>query len=158
MFYHGLTRLKKFISQRTSKLCNKLFCLPTFSILCMRHLLYLIFQCDFDVTKSLKTLKQLNTEEAFTFQYSLIRKTLGLIRLYGFDSKLEIIGITRNLRKIQQKIRIFVLFCWQLVVVLFSHTKSAPTMNHQPASSIFLSQQVSASQQPQPAKHSEMRT
>ena len=54
-------RLKRFISQRTSKLCNKLFCLPIFSVPCMRHLLYLMFQCDFDVTENLKSLEELNT-------------------------------------------------------------------------------------------------
>ena len=61
MSYYMLTRLKRFISQRIYKLCNKLFYLPIFSVLCMRHLLYLIFRCDFDVTKSLKNLEKLNT-------------------------------------------------------------------------------------------------
>ena len=46
MTYHGLTRLKRFISQCTSKLCNKLFCLLIFNVSCMRHLLYLIFRCN----------------------------------------------------------------------------------------------------------------
>ena len=39
--------------QCTSKLCNKLFCLHTFNVPCMRHLLYLMFRCDFDMTENL---------------------------------------------------------------------------------------------------------
>ena len=70
---HGLTRLKKFISQRTSKLCNKLFCLPTFSVLCMHYLLYLMFRCDFDVTESLE---ELNTAITTTQWMKLVSALL----------------------------------------------------------------------------------
>ena len=68
-FYVVNIVLSWFISQRTSKLCNKLFCLHIFSVSCMRHLLYLMlrhllylmFRCDFDVTENLETLEELNT-------------------------------------------------------------------------------------------------
>jgi hypothetical protein len=43
------------------------------------------------------------------------------------------------------------LFGWLVAsqsAVLFSHTNSAPVTSHQPASSIFLSQQISLSHQP----------
>ena len=46
MSYHDLTRLKRFVSQRTSKLCNYFFYLTTFSTQCMCYLLYLMFRCD----------------------------------------------------------------------------------------------------------------
>jgi len=36
--------------------------------------------------------------------------------------------------------------------VLLSHIESAPATNHQPVSSIFFSQQISTSHQPQPAE------
>ena len=52
-----LTRLKRFVSQRTSKLCNQFFYLPIFSTPCMSHLLYLMFRCDFDVMESLEELE-----------------------------------------------------------------------------------------------------
>ena len=58
MSYH-IARLKKFVSRHISKLCNWIFYLPIFIILCMCHLLYLIFRCDFDVMESLKILKEL---------------------------------------------------------------------------------------------------
>ena len=46
MSYHDLTMLKRFVSQRTSKLCNLFFYLTTFSTPCMGYLLYLMFRCD----------------------------------------------------------------------------------------------------------------
>ena len=62
--YHDLTRLKRFVSQRTSKLCNQFFYLPIFSTPCMGHLVYLMFRCDGDVMESLESLEilwELNT-------------------------------------------------------------------------------------------------
>ena len=59
--FHDLTRLKKIVSQRTSKLCNQFFYLPTFNTPCMSHLLYLMFRCDGDVMESLEFLWDLNT-------------------------------------------------------------------------------------------------
>ena len=38
-----------------------MFCLPIFSIPCIRYLLYLIFRFDFDVMENLETLEELNT-------------------------------------------------------------------------------------------------
>ena len=73
-----LTRFKRFISQRTSKLCNKLFCLPIFSVLYMHHLLYLIFRCDFDVMENLESLEELgelNTAK-YTLQYTCFNFSL----------------------------------------------------------------------------------
>ena len=49
MSYHNLIRLKKFVSQRITKLCNYFFYLSTFSTPCMGHLLHLMFRCDVDV-------------------------------------------------------------------------------------------------------------
>jgi len=47
------------------------------------------------------------------------------------------------------------IFFWQPAVVLFSHTKSASASSHQSATSIFLTQQISTSHQPQPAEQSD---
>ena len=65
--------LKKFISQRTSKLCNKLFYLSIFSVLYMRHLLYLIFLCDFDVRKFGETSGWLTRFEILTTAIPFIK-------------------------------------------------------------------------------------
>ena len=54
--------LKRFISQRTSKLCN-FFYLPTFSTPCMDYLLYLMFRCDFDVMENLENLEEFGGSE-----------------------------------------------------------------------------------------------